>query len=318
MELTRQLPTFRTACLCLFAAIGMLLNTAWVSILMSTQKSFDSTSPSANASTRKETNAPTTYLWHEMSPSRQKEALEEVMPYLKAQASNIENPSSLTCSIRDFGSGWGGKRLCDFDSVGEGKPNCVFVSFGISSDYSFDTDLSTQKNCRGFAADPTIVHPSQLSTSLVTFHNIGANLLQMNSEQMSAESEWWSTSIPALKKFLKLDKINVLKMDCEGCEYALARDILQEEPNFFDHVDQFSFEVHLTKVWMENTETLYYFALLLKLLHDAGLKLQHAVRGSCHPKHERAGCIEELKAINYPCCPKSCQDYLFARDTVAL
>lgn len=298
MELTRQLPTFRAAALCLFATIGMLLNTAWVSFLMSSQKSFDMTAPSGNAS-RKVTNPSTTYLWHTMSPSRQKEALDEVMPYIRAQAAIIENPSNLTCSIIEFGSGWGGKKLCDFASAVEGDPHCAFISFGIAHDYSFDTDLSTQKNCRGFSADPTVVHPSQLSTSLVTFHNIGANLLHMNTEQKSADSEWWSTSVPALKKFLKLSKINVLKMDCEGCEYALARDILEEEPNFFDHVDQFSFEVHLTKVWMEDTETLYYFALLLKLLDDAGLKLQHSVRGSCSPQDESAGCMEELKAINY-------------------
>lgn len=32
------------------------------------------------------------------------------------------------------------------------------------------------------------------------------------------------------------------QMDCEGCEYALARDVLAEDPAFFHHVSQFAVE----------------------------------------------------------------------------
>mmetsp|Transcript_20278 Transcript_20278/g.28894 ORF Transcript_20278/g.28894 Transcript_20278/m.28894 type:complete len:304 (+) Transcript_20278:99-1010(+) len=302
MTFTRQPPTFRSTAirscrwlLPVAAIIGMVLNTALLSSLMSSQKIFVTDAPSWTASWR-ETNPSKSNLWHTMSPSRQKEALDEVMPYMKAHANIIKNPPSYknvhgTCTIRDFGIGWGGKQLCDFPSTAEGDPPCAFISFGIENDYSFDTDLATKKNCRGFSADPSVVHLSQLNTSLVTFHNIGANLLHKNTQQKKSDTEWWTTSVPTLKKFLKLSKINVLKMDCEGCEYALARDILQEEPDFFDHVDQFSFEVHLTKVWIQDTESLYYFAFLFKLLHDAGLKLQHSVMGSCSGRDEKAGCM---------------------------
>jgi len=259
------------------------------------------------------------YLWHLMSPSRQTDALAEVMQYMKAHADKLNTPGPRDkklgkCNLAPFGSGYGGKFLCEFPSALEGESSCNFISFGIAHDFSFDVDLATKKKCRGFAADPTVIHPSHLETPFVTFHNIGAKTLHENSQQKgNLGPEWWLTSVPALKRFLRLSKINVLKMDCEGCEYSLARDIIEEEPDFFDYVDQFSFEAHLTKVWMADPETLYYFGLLLKLLDDAGFKLQNFSHGGCSARAEEAGCMDELKAINYPCCPNSCHAYLFAK-----
>lgn len=34
-------------------------------------------------------------------------------------------------------------------------------------------------------------------------------------------------------KWVGWDHLDVLKMDCEGCEYALARDILKEDPGMY-------------------------------------------------------------------------------------
>jgi hypothetical protein len=269
--------------------------------------------------------SPFSQLWHDMSPSRQEDALEGVMQYLKAHAHSIQNQGYMKsyrdCNFTQFGRGQGAKLLCDFPSTtaATSSSSCKFISFGINDEYSFDADLALRKNCKGFAADPTVVHPSQLQTPLVTFHNIGAKLLRGNEEQMHANTDWWSTSIPSLRKFLNISNINVLKMDCEGCEYSLARDIVLEEgasSDFFHHVDQFSFEVHLTKLWMPDTESLYYLGLLFKLMDDAGLKSYQATLGSCSGRHERYGCLPQLKEIGYPSCPNSCHDYLFVKESL--
>ena len=80
---------------------------------------------------------------------------------------------------------------------------------------------------------------------MVTFHNIAASTIKANIDAKKSNEEWWTTTVPALKRFLQLDRIPILKMDCEGCEYAIARDVLLEEPLFFHSVDQFTFEAHL-------------------------------------------------------------------------
>ena len=44
--------------------------------------------------------------------------------------------------------------------------------------------------------------------------------------------------VRALRRALGHPHLAVLKMDCEGCEFTLARDILAHDPLFFGRVDQ--------------------------------------------------------------------------------
>lgn len=252
-------------------------------------------------------------LWHDMTPGQQNESLADVMPYLAHHASILRQKGGYkgNCTTTKFGKGWGAHSLCDIPPAKDTP--CTFVSFGISNDYSFDVDMAERWNCRGFASDPTIVHPSQLHP-LVTFHNIAAKTLYPNEQKTKDKREWWIASMPALRKFLNLSHINFLKMDCEGCEYSLARDILTEDPDFLHHVDQLSLEVHVSKEWVKTQETLYYFGKLFQLLEEAGLKLQATLVASCNRFHERMGCMKEIQDIGYPCGNRrSCHDYLFAR-----
>ena len=63
----------------------------------------------------------------------------------------------------------------------------------------------------------------------------------------------------------------------------MARDIVRDDPSFFDHVDQFVVEVHLAREWLNSTETLYYYGMLLKKLNDAGMRLHDARELGCAP-----------------------------------
>jgi hypothetical protein len=206
------------------------------------------------------------------------------------------------CEVQMFGSGWGKHALCKNKLK---KGNCNFYSFGISNDYTFDTDLAQTYSCNGFAADPTITHPSKLHDK-VTFHNVGATLL--------SESKFpIVTSLPSLKSWLRHDFIDVLKMDCEGCEYALARDILLENPKFFDQVGQFSVEIHFSKLWLGSQLAEISLAALLQLLQESGFSLAHADITRCASHDEQTGLLPEM--LSFVGTGGHCHNYLFSRPT---
>lgn len=163
------------------------------------------------------------WIWEELQPREREVAMADAMKYLEKFVNMLNKTkqdqwvSQEKCEVELFGSKWGTHQLCKIPP----PEDCHFISFGISVDYSFDTDLAERWHCHGFAADPTIVHKSQLH-DLVTFHNIAAKTLKPNEEARTAKRPWWVASVPAVKKFLGLKHINILKMDCEGCGELLS------------------------------------------------------------------------------------------------
>ncbi|CAB9501426.1 expressed unknown protein [Seminavis robusta] len=259
-------------------------------------------------------------LWHEMNKEQQEQAIKDIEPYVRKYGKkmgrapfSLHIPRDQVCELFVPGSD---HRLC-----GPAPPKpCTFMSFGINNDPSYDIKLANTWGCRGFAADPTIVHPSKLHP-LVTFHNFGLTTLRPNEEKMvRPEEEWWYTSMPALRKFLKLDYIDIMKIDCEGCEVALARDILAEDPTFFEHIGQLTIETHVTKAWIETYEELYYFGLQFPLLEEAGFVMVTSMVFGCNIKHERFYCMDELRDWGFACglgpakkVAKSCHDFLWVK-----
>jgi len=65
-----------------------------------------------------------------------------------------------------------------------------------------------------------VPHPSRLHPK-VTFHNVGATMLVANEDRLNnkgSEEEWWVTSMPKLRYWLGVEHVNIIKLDCEGCE----------------------------------------------------------------------------------------------------
>jgi len=132
-------------------------------------------------------------------------------------------------------------------------------------------------------------------------------------------------AFPALRSFLGLSYLDFVKIDCEGCEVALARDILAEDPSFLTNVRQISIETHATTQWVNSTEELYYYALMFPLLEDAGFSLIWSSVFGCG-RHEHAGCRPEMgQKMKMACGSRSrgrrnlvpvgwsCHDWLWAR-----
>jgi len=266
-------------------------------------------------------------LWEEMSSTEQDAALDEVGKYLtkygKLIMPNGEKRETIkhgTCEFVEFPNG---HSLCGPPPSPE--EGCTFFSFGINDDPSFDKTLGEEWNCRGFAGDPTVPHPSKLHPK-VTFHNVGASMLVDNEERLinkGGTEDWWVTSMPKLRYWLGLDHVNIIKLDCEGCEFAFARDILREDPSFLSHVDQLSIETHVSKSWMTTREHLYYFGLHFALLEEAGFVMEWSQVFGCSKRHEEPGCLEEM--YGFPCGYKpwpghpnvvlgrSCHDFLWKK-----
>ena len=186
-----------------------------------------------------------------MLEEEQEKAMEFAGEYIKKYANIIKPKGKGLNQLRSVKHG-----ECAFDKeigstghtiCGPKPPTpCYFISFGINDDPSQDKEVVNQWGCCGFAGDPTVHLPSKIHDN-VTFYNIGATMLQENEERLAnkgGKEEWWYTSFPKLRYFLGIDKINVLKIDCEGCEVTMSRDILREDPEFLFKVDQLSIETH--------------------------------------------------------------------------
>jgi len=265
-------------------------------------------------------------LWHEMTPTEQEVQLERALaraaPY-GAMLGQSQSKFHNNCpdGNRPVLFGKGGEHMV----CGPQPTKCKFLSFGIRDDPSFDVHLAEQWDCRGFAGDPSITHPSKLHPA-VTFHNIGLKMLRENVEQKKdPKDEWILATLPSLRKLLKWNFLDIVKIDCEGCEIAMSRDILAEDADFLNHVGQISIETHATRSWINSTEELYYYALQFSLLEDAGFKLIWSSVFGCG-RHEHDGCMPEIQgkmgmscgnkprnAKNLVPIGRSCHDWLWSR-----
>jgi hypothetical protein len=161
--------------------------------------------------------------------------------------------------------------------------------------------------CHGIALDPSVTHPAEIHKN-VLFFKIAARTLDVQ-----ADRKWQVvTSVPALRHFMRHSYIDVLKMDCEGCEYSLARDISAEDPLFFHRVGQFEFESHVNTVFMTSERHTIWYAELFKLLEEAGMKMMHMCTADCGGTDE---CEPLLESTGYPCKRgmQKCHMFTFAR-----
>jgi hypothetical protein len=142
-------------------------------------------------------------------------------------ADRADASSKVSCAIKKFG-GANPYELCDV----KGSPNdgpCVYYSFGISGEVAFETELSNSWKCKGYLLDPTVNYKAQIDTWSL-FFSIGANMLTKYDDYARGrigklQTSWDTVSLPKLQNFLGHKNINLVKMDCEGCEYAIARDV---------------------------------------------------------------------------------------------
>lgn len=214
------------------------------------------------------------------------------------------------CAAEEYGVGSGAHKLCNV-SLYIGESACIFWSFGIATDSTFDASLVRHHHCYGTAFDPSVSYMSNFLGEHVEFLGVGARLLDSDWFQAG---EWFLADVPLLAKALSVRKLHVLKMDCEGCEYGLAQSVLEHNPCFFHAVDQFAVEIHITKLIAKTHAHLLGLGRLYLILENAGLNLVSAVLGPCNDQHAAAGSLDDFRKYNYPSGnAEFCQNLLFAK-----
>ena len=217
------------------------------------------------------------------------------------------------CKPKYFGTdmkhGGGGRHaLCESRNPLDTETPCNILSYGVERQWTFEVDVAESWNCRVVAMDPTVTYKTKLHDK-VYFLPFGAP-----SDHPSAQKSWLFASPSRLAETLGMKRLSALKMDCEACEFYVARDVLAHDPTFFERVDNFSFEVHVSKFFMDSVETMLGYGRLLVLLERANLRYVHSEIAPCWSEHEKLGCLDELLALGYPCARGiTCQNILFGR-----
>ena len=135
-------------------------------------------------------------------------------------------------------------------------PNdCLVFTLGIADQWTFE-DWIGQQGCEVHAFDPTIAyldrHLAHKSDNVI-FHYEG---LKGNSSTVSAESHVSSygklggefyTLNELWKKYGNNRKINMIKIDCEGCEWESFVDAARFYPEALENTCTIVIEVHVVK-----------------------------------------------------------------------
>jgi len=229
----------------------------------------------------------------------------------------IREQSFPPMKIMEVGVGYGQHNLVDWGKL---HRTCIFYSFGIENDYTFDTDLNQKKNCKGYLFDPTVSHVAKFPGEMLFFH-LGHSMLDKPIDCFSDRrrvcnnlAEWTLTSPPQIMKLFQHPRIHVLKMDCEGCEFSLAQAVAKYDPDFFTKVDQLAIEVHIHIWQLKGEEELRGLGLLYHMLHKAGLEFVHMFTMDCGDDPNTPS-YDGLTDLGYPCEPKSkCHNYLISKN----
>jgi len=157
---------------------------------------------------------------------------------------------------------------------------CIVYSIGVGYDWAFDSYFG-RKGCEVHSFDPTVILPTLLDEN-VHFHYLG---LGGNSGPGDLSGKFThpkfgrvDDNVEPLAKIMSdlgHDHLDILKVDCEGCEWPAFEQIAQHKPDLIDSVKQILVELHFSvtlgipsKNQISSMGTLYKF-----LIKDKGFKM---------------------------------------------
>eukprot|EP01040_Poterioochromonas_malhamensis_P005177 gene5177-5545_t len=214
-------------------------------------------------------------------------------------------------------------RICSYqystrnDGGNERGRKCYFLSFGLSdSDFTFETELSNPPySCRGYAFDPKMDHSLKVNNNLMFLPKAAHSSYVENN--INNNNGWDNISIPEFRHFLNQD-LFLLKMNCNGCEYSLAYDIIYHDLNFLQHVTQLNLQLHFSDKIIQSENDVYSLGRLYRLLKLSKFTLVHNDHVQCSQEEERrrSSCHPLLIKAGFD-CQSRCQRFHFAKLTLS-
>lgn len=137
--------------------------------------------------------------------------------------------------------GDGPKFACGIETI---KPPCLVYNIGSNNDISFEQAVHAHTHCEIHTFDPTLRRP-YIGGKYSAFHAIGL------ADRKRTYSGWKMLSLGQMMANLSHvgRRIDILKVDCEGCEWEALPAVFREMQAGRLQVGQLLIEVHSVPVW---------------------------------------------------------------------
>lgn len=131
----------------------------------------------------------------------------------------------------------GGKVVCNWEALrmrcSSGTDNAIVYTVGVRDEVSFEVDLIANTGCTVHAFDHTISTVPAVPNMVFNAVGIAAK------DDVNASLK----TLPMLMQERNHSRIDLLKIDCEGCEWDVFADLAAS--NALDNIDQVVVELHL-------------------------------------------------------------------------
>ena len=187
----------------------------------------------------------------------------------------------------------------------EQPTKCLVYSFGIERSIEWERKIARYFDCEVHAFDPTTFHKN---TSQLTFHQLGLQGEGTNKTTNAAEYKAIDPSrLLTLTNIMKRlghgeRTIDVLMLDCEGCEWGVLHQLACNEDRSSRLVDQILLELHFQKSLGLATENdVIMAAKAINCLRRDGWGMVTQEKSGCHADNARytRGVHEILPTTNF-------------------
>jgi hypothetical protein len=164
-------------------------------------------------------------------------------------------------SLRRYvGTGDGPKYMCGLDVLQALGPSCLVYNIGSNNEIGFEYAMANLTRCEVHTFDPTMTKP-YIGNEYSHFHKLGLRGGELHSASRGTQASAGqpgrlAARLRSMKQLVSLlghrrRRIDVLKVDCEGCEWEALMPIFSAMAIRQVSIGQLLVEVHLTDVHIQ-------------------------------------------------------------------